>query len=261
MDKQSIKQLIPVEYPDEHTIQREIETIVARGILPKETFAGYLKKMVLQVGFKYLFRDMTEILFVIVLLLSVYLYISIQALTGTPVKQSQIYSYIFIFSPLFYFIIALLFFVFKERQSTYEVEMTCKYNIYQLAAFRMLLFSLLSIAADTLWIGCMAIVDKQIHFPTAWMISVTSLFLFSASFMYAFVRLRTHWYKLVSGWLVINLMLAGFHGDFYHMLLKKVPIYVYVALTLICLWWYLQNIKKLIRLKNNEGVTDNACRL
>nr|MBO2479436.1 hypothetical protein [Bacillota bacterium] len=124
-----------------------------------------------------------------------------------------------------------------------------------------LLFSLLSIAADTLWIGCMAIVDKQIHFPTAWMISVTSLFLFSASFMYAFVRLRTHWYKLVSGWLVINLMLAGFHGDFYHMLLKKVPIYVYVALTLICLWWYLQNIKKLIRLKNNEGVTDNACRL
>lgn len=260
MDKHTMKHLIPVEYPDEQTIRRQIDTIVGMGLRPRASFLAYLKTMIQQVGFNYLFRDWTEILFVIGLLLSVFLYMTLQTLNGTPMEPGKIYAYIFTFSPLFYFILALLFFVLKRQQSTYEVEMTCKYNIYQLAALRMLLFSLLSTMANTLWIGCIAVVDKQIHFPTAWMISVTSLFLFSASMLYAFVRMHAHWHKVVGGWLLINLVLSVFSEEFYHMLLEQVPFYIYVALTVACLGWYLQSLKQLIRLHHHEGVMEHAGR-
>src|SRR5690625_2950510 len=106
----------PVDFPDEHTIHAEIQTIVNKGLKHKETFYAYLRTMVHRIGFKHLFRDMTEILFTAVLATSILLFIIMNAENYLSINDANVYSTIFIFSPLLYLTICILFFVRKTEQ-------------------------------------------------------------------------------------------------------------------------------------------------
>lgn len=247
-----------IEFPNRNIIENEIQTIIDKGIIAKESFYSYLKNMYKQIGFRYLFQDITEIIFVILLCLSVLIYMIIGFKNHSSIDSKRIYCFIFIFSPILYFIISLLSFINIKQKNTYEVEMTCKYNIYQRAAFRMLTYSIISIMTNTILVYIIAITYKQISFLTAFMTSVTSLFLFSSAFLYSVIniKLKITKYLMVIGWVVINLALLTFSTELYNILLSKIPIYLYISLTLVGMCIYIRNIKNLIKYKGVERDTN-----
>jgi hypothetical protein len=160
------------------------------------------------------------------------------------------------FSPILYFAISLVSFINTKQEGTYEVEMTCKYNIYQLAAFRMLVFSVFCIVFNFSALYLVSTLYNQINFLQAFMISITSLFLFSTIFLYIILKVHSKLttYFVLLGWVVMNLQLSIFSRSIYTVFLKNIPIYVYLALIVTCSYTYINSLKKLITFNNIEGV-------
>ena len=101
-----------------------------------------------------------------------------------------------------------------------------------------------------------SVLYTQINFLQAFMISVTSLFLFSTIFLYVIFKIHSKLttYFVLIGWAMLNLGGCIFSAELYNMFLNRVPIYVYLALTFACTCVYTNSLKKLTTFNNIEGV-------
>ena len=91
-----------IDFPNDDEIKIQISAIISKGLKPKQSFFSYLKNMYKQIGIKNLFHDITEIVFVVLLVLSILVFITISFKTKN-IYSGTIYSFIFIFSPVFVF--------------------------------------------------------------------------------------------------------------------------------------------------------------
>lgn len=249
MDKEKFTILLP----DERVIQSQIDQIISSSIEEKTTFPTYLKSMVQQVGMRHLFLDrwaLGFILFTVITLLGSFLLIQ------APVETERIYAFVFIMSPILFLLFSIYTYVNKAQQATYEVEMTCKYNVYQVIAFRMLAFSLVSIVLNTLTIAWMSLIYEDMQFIRALMISITALFIFSVLFLYALMKKRSTVVVIatICGWALGNLFLQTADSKLYGDILLQIPLFVYAIVLLGCLYMYMSYVKKLIYFKQSEGV-------
>lgn len=250
------KHRVEIDFPDEIIIESQIQKIVSEGIIPRESFYRYLKNMYRKIGLRHIFHDATEIAFTFFITISILVFLVMGATEGSGLPDGSMYSFIFITSPLLYLAMALVSFVSTRLNGTYDLEMTCKYNIYQLAAFRMLIFSITSIIANTLMICFVTIIYQQMDFLTALMISTTSLFIFSTMFLYGMmirnISITKHF--TVGGWILINILLIIYSREFYNRLLINIPVYVYLIVIIGCIYAYIKNLKKLIFSRDLGGV-------
>lgn len=247
------KEKFTIPLPDEHVIQNQIDQIISSSIKQKPTFPAYLKSMVQQVGIRYLFVDrweLTLILFTVVTLLGSFL------LVQEPVLTERFYALIFILSPILFLAFSIYTYVNKARNATYEVEMVCKYNVYQVIAFRMLAFSIVSIVVNTVSIACLTLIYEDMQFIRALMISITALFIFSILFLYALMKRRSIVIVIatIGGWALGNLFLQTADSELYGNILLQIPLFIYAIVLLGCLYVYLRYVKKLIHYKQPEGV-------
>lgn len=249
------KEKFHVHMPDEHTIQAEINRIVAVGVEPRKSFYSFLKTMYKQIGFKHLFYDRSEPFGIFLAAISILSFFSIYLIDPIYIRQQDIYSFIFLISPVLYITVSLYTFASKLHHNTYEVEMACKYNVYQIVAFRMLLFSIASIFANTICVYSIVLFYGDISFLRAWMISITALFLFSIIFLYVMMKKRSMFaaYATIGGWMTVNIAFSIIDNSLYYSLLMKMPIFVYAVVIFICITIYLKKLSKLIHLKPTEG--------
>lgn len=250
-----MKEIFEIDFPSDDAIQLEIRSIVSNGLPPKEPFISYLLNMYKQLGFKYLFRDVTEIVYVVLMVLAVLGFMSMGLSKRFSMDSGVIYSFIFTTAPVLYLVVAFLFFASVKRRNTYEVEMTCRYNVYQLASLRMLIFSMLCMAINALFIFVLATKYQQINYLQANLISVASLFLFAAAFLFVMLRIPSRFTKYVfaAGWVVLNIGLNTFNKSFYYEFLHDIPGYIYIVLILISLVVFIKHIQQLITFKDAEG--------
>lgn len=249
------KEKLSIEFPDDCVIPIEISKIIAKGLPPKVSFLSYISTMYKQIGFKNLFRDLTEIVFIISLVVAVLTFMAMGSQTSFLLDQESIYSFIFMTSPILYLVIAYLFFANTKIKDTFEVEMACRYNVYQLAALRMLIFSGVCMVVNALFIYFLALQYEQMNLWHTNLISLTSLALFSTTFLFIMIRVRARYTKtiVVAGWLSINLLLNIYSKPLYYVLLNNIPIYMYIGLIIIFFMIYIKNIKQLIYYKGVEG--------
>lgn len=245
-----------IDFPNDDVIKVQISSIVSKGLKPRQSFLSYLKNMYKLIGIKNLFHDITEIVFVVLIMLSILVFITISSKSSRNIDNGSIYSFIFMFSPILYLAVSLISFINTKQKGTFEIEMTCKYNVYQLAAFRMLVFSVLCIIFNVSVLFLVSALYKQIDFLQAFMISVTSLFLFSTIFLYVNINIdsKVIKYFVLLGWVIMNLGVSIFSKEIYPMFLNKIPFYVYLSVTVMCLCAYINNLKKLITFNNIKGV-------
>lgn len=250
------KDQVDIEYPDGEMIEKEIETIVMAGMRPKESFYSQLKKMYKQLGIKYLFRDMTEVVFAVLITMSILTLIGFTAEGYFSVNNGNVYTFIFISSPILYLVICLFSYLKLQQNHTYELEMTFKYNVYQLAAFRMLVFSIICLGLNAGFIFVLTASYPELNFLLAFMISATSLFLFSTVSLFLMMRIRSNLtkYFFTTGWVLVNLLLLAYSKEVYQLWIKHIPIYVYIVLTVACIAVYLKNLKKLTTFTRSKGV-------
>lgn len=246
------KEKFTIPMPDEHIIHAQIEQIVASGVRQKQTFPSYLKSMIQQVSIRQLFADRMElglVLLAAVALLSVLLIMPPQA----PLQD--LYAAVFLISPIVFLAFSIYTYVNKIERDTYEVEMACKYNVYQIIAFRMLAFSVVSILVNTIAIVLLVSVYEDIQFIRALMISITSLFVFSILFLYALMRRRSKVILIatVIGWTFGNLLLHYVDNKLYNDLLVNMPLFVYAIVLIGSLYVYMNNVKRLIHFNQTKG--------
>ncbi|MDM5314796.1 hypothetical protein QUF49_02255 [Fictibacillus sp. b24] len=243
-----------VDYPEEREIKNHVQFIVSAGLTKPKSFLQSLSEMYQQLGFRYLFRDATEILFTVSLALCVLIY-GIFSLDSS-IQTDDIYSFIFTLSPVLYFIVASLFLVNALTKNTFAVEMTCKYHVFQLAAFRMLIFSVIALILNSLLIVVVSLLFQSINVLEALLLSSSSLSVFSVLYLYVLQRVKGRYstYAMMAGWLLVNLLPAFFSQDVYSVFLSHVPVYVYAVVCAASLVLYVNSLKKLIAFRHAEGV-------
>lgn len=243
-----------IEMPEERKIQSEINHILDRGLSPKESFLSFLKSMYQQVGIRHLFADRLELLFILFSVTSVVILLFIVP-DPSFAKEQKIYSLIFLVSPTLFIAFAIYTYATKMVNGTYEVEMSCKFNVYQVIAFRMLAFSVVSIFVNTITIALIIARFQDISFMRAMMISITALFVFSIIFLFAMMKRHSMKAVLTTilGWTLINLSLRIADNEIYRDVLVNMPLVIHAIVLVISLCFYAIYLKKLIHFKQAEG--------
>lgn len=240
------KEKFCIDMPDDITIAREIDYIVEEGIKSKKSFYMYMKEMYNQLGFRYIFKDITEIIFIIFLALISCSYIIFNFNIEENDYYCKIYLLIVIASPILYLIISLWSFISSKERKTYELEMSCKYNLYQVSVFRMLVFSIISILFNVIFIYLIARINSNIDFLRGVMIGITSLFIFAVISLYMLFAIRSRYISILL-WLSVNIIPSLIKPNIYTSILTTTPIYVYFVVTSICIYFYINKLKKFIK--------------
>jgi hypothetical protein len=244
-----------IPFPDISKVEKEIKTIVAKGVIVPQPFYKLLHNMYKQIGIRFLLRDTKEMA-VAITMMGILMVAIVVTGQERPNSTLSLYSIIMLISPILYGLLSLIPFLNSKLNSTFELEMTCKYNLYQLAAFRMIVFSVFCFLLNTVWVLSMAVKLSSIQFVHAFMISTTSLLLFSLLFLYVLTVLKTMFTKMavIMGWLVINVLLLIIDSAFYHQLLVAVPWYLYGIIICLTAYLYVKRLKELMLQYKRRGV-------
>ena len=237
-----------IDMPDDLEIQNQINLILDKGLKKEEHFYSYIKNMYKKIGFRNLFHDKAELIFIGVLLLSILLFGILGIKRSSMISKERIYIFIFIISPLYYLITNIFSFMNMKENNTYEIEMVCKYNLYQVSALRMLVFSVISIFLSVIFI--LGLYNK-IDILRGIMISITSIFLFSSLLLYSMVKLKSEIgrYLVIGFWIIGNLILLRLSFNQYFEFLQTMPMVVYVLVSVTSLFIYMKNIQILSNYK------------
>ena len=249
------KEKLIVPYPDEQEVRGEVESILARSLPPHRSFADDIFRMIREVGLKHLFRDWTELIYVSLITISLLVLMMTAYGSGTTPVPSMTYVLLFTLSPVLYLSIALLFFAGKRDQDTYEVEMVCKYNVYQLAALRMLVFGTAAIAVNTAGVGIGSLLLPELDPVKGWLISISSLLLFGTGFLVMMRQSSSRMMRLffIAGWLAMNVMLYQFNELFYTVILNRIPLLGYGIWIAACGLYFVRCVRMLTTIHQKEG--------
>lgn len=248
------KEKFEIPIPDESIIKEQIEQIVSAGVKKKESFFCFMKDMYKQVGLKNLFSDGSELFFILIT--------TITALIIFIIKPEQvvgqvdgIYSFIFLISPMLFLFLSIFTYANKVTQGTFDVEMVCKYNVFQIIVFRMLAFSVIAVLFNTTTIFFMAKEYEGIHFFRAVLVSVSGLFTFSLLFLYVMMKGRTLFFAILTicGWIAGNLILRFIDNQLYLDILVNMPLSIYVLVISGIFYFYLKSLNRLLHFKYREG--------
>lgn len=161
--------------------ENSIVFILEEVNLQPVTFRGFLRSYFQEVGFRYLFWGLSDILFIVGLLLVGVGMLYIPDLNHLFENDySKIYFTVFMASPLCY---ALLYFlgIWKERLlGTFELKMTLRVSLKELLIVRMLAFSGISLIVSMgsnvlIW----QLLSQELSLMRLFSLSFSSLFLFA----------------------------------------------------------------------------------
>ncbi|NLP52598.1 hypothetical protein [Bacillus sp. RO1] len=243
-----------IEYPTEVEMKGQIESIIKKGLQKKQSFPAFLHEMYRHIGWRYVFRDATEVSFLTVIMMSLLVFV-LYGFNGNAMN-TQLYSLIFTLSPMFYFVIASTLLVHARMKPAFELEMTFKYHVFQLAAFRMLVFSVIGLGLNVVLMTIISEMFSSIHIMEALMLSLCSLSIFGSIHLYSMQKRKGKLVSYVwfSAWIVGNGTLVMFDSIAYSLFLSSVPVYVYAILITLSVYFYIRNLKRLITFRNVEGV-------
>lgn len=248
------KEKFQLPFLDDERVDREVQMIISRGMKPRQSFFSFMWDLQKELGFRYLFANPRDGVFLILSVTAVLLFLTTALSEGTD--QNHVYGALFLISPLLFMALSLYDLFHKRQSAVFEVEMTAKYTLYQVSAFRMLHFSVLSILMNVAIIAFLVWNGHSFEFLRAFMISMTALFIFSIVFLMIFTRGRSVLavLKAGGGWVGVNILLGLIDQQAYTRFLMTIPVVVYavvLAVSIICFIYYLS---KLVRMRPAEGV-------
>jgi len=244
-----------IPLPDENTIQMQIQQIVDQGLPKKMSFMSYLKSMYQHIGLKHLFSDRIECAITFITAIA-YIIIAFYQPERSDIDEYYLYGLIFLLSPILFIALSIYTYSNKIICGTFELEMSCKYNVFQIIAFRMLVFSIIAILLNTATILLMIVKYEHIQFFRAFMISNTGLFTFSVLFLFIMMKRRSKIAALatIGSWTFINLILLSVNSSVYREIVFNLPLIVYALVILATSSFYIRSLNRLIQYQQAEGV-------
>jgi len=210
--------------------------------------------MIKEIGLKNIFHDKYELTFISIVVIASLIY-SMVIVKEISIHVEDIYKSIFIVSPILYIIISLFSFFNSKEKGTFELEMTCKYNLYKILVLRMFIFSVVTILVNTIIIIGVFTLKNDIDILRAICISITGLFLFSSSFLCITMKVKKEMSKLlvISLWVIVNIGLYSINKELYNFFLKEAPVYIHLTVTVLCVTYYIKSLKNLINFRCEKG--------
>jgi hypothetical protein len=250
------KEKFKIDFPSEEEITRQINIIVKEGLPKKETFFKQVYTMYRQLGFQFLFPNSTEVAFISILIATFLFIMGLQPRDYFETEPGSVYTFIFVTSPLVYLVICSLSLYHMWDNRTYELEMTCKYDFFQLTAVRMLAFSILCFSVNTVFIIAMVNAYHHISFVKAFLISTTGLFLFSTLALFLLMNYKSKITKisLLVGWISVNLFAFIWSKNFYLLVLNKISISIYAVISVSLVILYIKHLQKMMQFRKTERV-------
>lgn len=234
--------------PSQYEKDKEIEAILSKGLSKPKSLWGYLSNIYSALGFRYIFLDMA---FPIVM--SVIAMIGFIVLYPLALKQ-HIYATLFAIAPMFFIFIVLFTEKMEQVNGLFELKMTYKYTIQQIAAFRILCFSLLGTVLCTfisLYLSQLLVVYS---FFRAFSLSLCALFLWAYLTLFIMRHFNWKWFHLfvVLPWIMTGFMPIGLLGNNWEVFLSQIPVAVTMFAAAIACALFLMEIKKLINTHKRE---------
>ncbi len=229
----------------------DMENIINLGMRKKTSFLKYLKNIYKELGFRSIFHDKNELFIIII----TFIILSLTLPSYFERNIEDTYKFVFLIAPILYLITSIFSFYNSKENGAFEIEMTCKYNLYQLSAIRMFIFSILTAVLNTIIIFISSLFNNELDVVRLVCISITGLFLFSTIFLYSLIAFRSRVIKsfIIAGWIVVNLFLSNLNSSIYNEFLTRAPIYMHIIITAICIALYIRNLNKLINFRREKG--------
>lgn len=234
-----------IDYPSDKEIENEINLIITKGLPNKVSFLEKMYEIYRNIGIKNLFNDRVEILLVLVIMIITGSYYLTQPLVNR--FPNYLYSIVFIVSPIFYMVICTLSFGKNQQAKTIDIIMSCKYTIYHLSAFKMLIVSIVSVVLNSLIILLASLAYSEISFLNLFLLSVSSLFLFALGFLFILIHTNRiiSCYIFSGSWLLINILASSRYHQVYSKILSIIPILLHLLIIALLLIGFIRNLKKL----------------
>ncbi|MBW8350875.1 hypothetical protein K0H71_15685 [Bacillus sp. IITD106] len=250
------KEKFHIPMPDDEIVRKEIKTIVRAGVKRKESFPSFLLNLYREIGFRYLFTNPKDGILVTLSAMAVLIFLFLTITEPSNVNETDVYGFVFLISPLLFMALSLYDLFHKKHSATFEVEMVAKYNLYQVAAFRMFNFSVISIIVNTISIISLVSLYDTLQFFRTFMISTTALFLFSVIFLMVYMKGRSGFTALQvgGGWIGLNIVFSFVNNQAYIHFLMTIPIFIYGIVLAGSIILYVLYLSKLVRMKPAEGV-------
>lgn len=234
-----------IEYPSQRKIAEQIKIITKKGLVKKRSFFYYLRDIFHSVGLRVIFHGMADAVFIAMTAV-----LGIAVISAGIIEQhmNEIYAVSFIASPITYMLLCF-FTLWKEKMSgTYEVKMACKYTVYHLTAFRMFLFSLLSMVINTCGICILCLFGGGLDFWRLFGISVCSLFLFSVILLYGLLHRGGLVVTLAVSfmWIAGNIFVSTVFREIYDRALLAAPPIIHIFVTVALMAAYGSELTKLL---------------
>ena len=231
-----------------------IATIITKGLtLPVSTHV-FLREMWRVLGCRVIFLDIIPALLVsFVVALG---YITIISLKLSLLQTGgNIYSVLFLFSPVLFLSLTLSTEVIEHYGGIYEIKMTSKYTIRQITAFRLLSFALVGMVSTILGSVIFSLTLETLQFVQLFSLTMASLFLCSLLTIYIMRRLHGGWYLGPLIWTNIGILPMLLFHENWERLLSNLPPVVTVAVATVACALFLREIKI-----NTKGVLTYAYR-
>lgn len=234
--------------PSQYEKDKAIEDILFKGLSKPKSLWGYLSDIHRALGLRYIFFDMA---FPIVM--TVFATIGFIVLYPLTLEQ-HIYTTLFAIAPIFFIFIVLFTETIEQINGMYELKMTCKYTIQQIAAFRVLCFSLLGTVFCTFISLYFNQLSVAYSFFKTFSLSLCALFL--CAFLTIFIMRHFNW-KLINFiamlfWIMIGFIPIWILGEQWELFLSQIPVAITMFVAVIACTLFLMEIKKLTNTHKRE---------
>lgn len=230
----------------------EIETIVDSGTRKKESFISFLKNSVRNIGIDNIFHDRKELL-----IIGSICFIVMNIIMGQFLNQKVgygVYIFLFVGAPLIYLSLNAFSFYSSIEEGVYEIEMTCKHDLYQLTVFRMFFFSAINIILNTVMISGFGLFNKGISVLRLTLISTMGVLIFSILFLYSLRTFKRKYakYIILGLWFLVNIFLGNMENEIYRNILIDGSIMIHIIVCVICLFIYVKSLQSLLVSRKKE---------
>ncbi len=229
--------------PSQYEKEKAIEDILSKGLSRPKRLWEYLYNIHRTLGLRYIFHDMAFPMVMTVLTMIVLI-----GLYPLTLKQHT-YATLFAIAPLFFLFIVLFSETVEHMNGLYELKMTCKYTIQQIAAFRVLCFSLMGTVFCTLISLYFSQSFVVYSFFKTSSLSLCALFLCAFLTIFMMRHFKWKWIHFLSLllWIAIGFMPIWLLGEQWEHFLSQIPVAITMLVAVIACTLFLMEIKKLMK--------------
>lgn len=235
-----------IDYPGELQIKQSICEICDKGIKKPDTCFSFIKNMTKNFGFEKIFHGVYCVIFICFLVMAVIYSILSYLMGSMPNADNIVYLSAFLTSPLLFSILFFLSYVKEKSSDIFLIKMTCKYTFFHLMAYRMFIFSLLSVITNSFYIIFLA-VKLNISVISVLSISMSALFVYSACLVIFLIRFSSIKAPILLSvlWCLIHLLFFVFQTGYFITILKAVPVIVWGIIAVVSTIIYLKKLPQI----------------